>query len=59
MQDSNEYFVIAHRALADFGRAVLEAVKVPREQSHSEQRTQLVSANLRSASILMAYSFLI
>lgn len=46
MPDSNEYFVIQHRTLAEFGRAVLEAVHVPRK-SAALVADSLVSANLR------------
>ena len=31
MHESNDFFVISHGQLAVFGRAVLEAVNVPRE----------------------------
>jgi LDH2 family malate/lactate/ureidoglycolate dehydrogenase len=46
MLDSNEYFVIGHRPLAEFGRAVLEAVKVPTGAA-TLVADSLVSANLR------------
>ena len=46
MHESNDYFVIPHRPLADFARAVLEAVKVPREAA-TLVGDSLVSANLR------------
>jgi LDH2 family malate/lactate/ureidoglycolate dehydrogenase len=46
MSDSNDYFVINHRALADFARAVLEAVKVPSEAA-TLVADSLVAANLR------------
>jgi LDH2 family malate/lactate/ureidoglycolate dehydrogenase len=46
MLDSHDYFVIPHRALADFARAILEAVKVPMEQA-TLVADSLVSANLR------------
>lgn len=46
MPDSNDYFVIPHQPLADFARAVLEAVKVPREAA-TLVADSLVSANLR------------
>ncbi len=46
MQDSNDYFVIEHRRLADFAAAVLEAVKVP-SKAAALVADSLVSANLR------------
>src|SRR5580698_5299705 len=46
MHDSNDYFVIQHRTLAEFGRAVLQAVKVPRDAA-ALVADSLVSANLR------------
>jgi LDH2 family malate/lactate/ureidoglycolate dehydrogenase len=46
MHESNDYFVIPHRPLADFARSVLEAVKVPREAA-TLVGDSLVSANLR------------
>ncbi|HTB12060.1 MAG TPA: Ldh family oxidoreductase [Bryobacteraceae bacterium] len=46
MQDSNDYFVIPHQPLADFGRAILEAVHVRREAAILVADS-LVSANLR------------
>ena len=46
MNDSNDYFVIPHRPLADFGRTVLEAVKVP-PAAATLVADSLVSANLR------------
>jgi len=46
MHDSNDYFVIPHRRLAEFARAVLEAVKVPSEAA-TLVADSLVSANLR------------
>jgi LDH2 family malate/lactate/ureidoglycolate dehydrogenase len=46
MDDSHDYFLISHRQLADFARAVLEAVHVPREAA-ALVADSLVSANLR------------
>ncbi|MGA3189029.1 MAG: Ldh family oxidoreductase [Bryobacteraceae bacterium] len=46
MADSNDYFLIPHRSLADFARAVLEAVHVPHEAA-ALVADSLVSANLR------------
>src|ERR1700723_1591681 len=46
MNDANEYFVIHHQALAEFGRAVLQAVKVPTKAA-ALVADSLVSANLR------------
>ncbi len=46
MPDSNDYFVVPHRTLADFARAVLESVNVPRDAAILVADS-LVSANLR------------
>jgi LDH2 family malate/lactate/ureidoglycolate dehydrogenase len=46
MLDSTDYFVIGHRPLAEFARAVLEAVKVPGDAAELVADS-LVSANLR------------
>jgi LDH2 family malate/lactate/ureidoglycolate dehydrogenase len=46
MVDSNDYFLIPHRLLADFARAVLEAVNVP-PAAAALVADSLVSANLR------------
>src|ERR1700675_3105502 len=46
MVDSNDYFLIPHRLLADFARAVLEAVNVP-SAAAALVADSLVSANLR------------
>src|SRR5271156_6198748 len=46
MHDSNDDLVISHGPLAAFGRAVLEAVNVPREAA-TLVADSLVSANLR------------
>src|SRR5580692_12055243 len=46
MHDANDYFVIRHRPLADFARAVLEAVEVPRDAA-TLVADSLVSANFR------------
>src|ERR1700678_3013296 len=46
MPDATEYFVIPHRPLAEFARAVLEAVKGPGDAA-ALVADSLVSANLR------------
>ncbi len=46
MDDSNDYFVIAHDSLAAFARAILESVQVP-PQAAKLVADSLVSANLR------------
>jgi LDH2 family malate/lactate/ureidoglycolate dehydrogenase len=46
MPDSHDYFVIPHPALADFARAVLQAVQVP-QKAATLVADSLVSANLR------------
>lgn len=46
MPDSSQYFVIPHRPLADFARAILEAVQVP-SPAATLVADSLVSANLR------------